>query len=62
MTAEQAHADLAEVVAGARLGRSTAEEITIFDSTGTGLQDLAAAAIAVEARVEGAGQVVDLGA
>ena len=63
MTAEQVHADLAEVVAGARPGRSTAEEITIFDSTGTALQDLAAA-IAVEerARAAGAGQVVDLGA
>ena len=63
MTAEQAHADLAEVVAGARPGRSTAEEITVFDSTGTGLQDLAAA-IAVEsrARAAGVGQVVDLGA
>lgn len=63
MTAEQVHADLAEVVAGARPGRSTAEEITIFDSTGTALQDLAAA-IAVEARARaaGVGQVVDLGA
>lgn len=63
MTAEQAHADLTEIVAGSRPGRSTAEEITIFDSTGTALQDLAAA-IAVEAlaRAAGAGQVVDLGA
>jgi alanine dehydrogenase len=62
MTAEQAHADLAEVVAGARPGRSTPEEITIFDSTGTALQDLAAA-IAVEARARaaGAGQLIDLG-
>lgn len=63
MTAEQVHAELAEVVAGARPGRSTAEEITIFDSTGTALQDLAAA-IVVEARARAAsiGQVVDLGA
>lgn len=63
MAAGQAHAELAEVVAGARPGRSTAEEITVFDSTGTALQDLAAA-IAVEARARatGAGQVVDLGA
>ncbi len=63
MTAEQAHADLAEIVAGSRPGRSTAEEITIFDSTGTALQDLAAA-IAVEARARaaGAGRVIDLGA
>ncbi len=63
MTAEQAHADLTEIVAGSRPGRSTAEEITIFDSTGTALQDLAAA-IAVEARARaaGIGLVIDLGA
>jgi alanine dehydrogenase len=63
MTAGQVHAELADVVAGARPGRSTAEEITVFDSTGTALQDLAAA-IAVEqrARAAGAGRVVDLGA
>ncbi len=63
MTTEQVHAELAEVVAGTRPGRSTPEEITIFDSTGTALQDLAAA-IAVEARARaaGAGRVVDLGA
>lgn len=44
-------------------GVRPAEEITIFDSTGTALQDLEAA-IAVEARARaaGAGQVVDLGA
>lgn len=63
MTTGHVHAELAEVVAGSKPGRSTAEEITIFDSTGTALQDLAAA-IAVErqARALGAGQVVDLGA
>ncbi len=63
MTAEQAHADLTEIVAGSRPGRSTGEEITIFDSTGTALQDLAAA-IAVEARARaaGIGLVIDLGA
>jgi alanine dehydrogenase len=63
MTVEQVHAELAEIVAGARPGRSTAGEITIFDSTGTALQDLAAA-IAVEkrARAAGAGRVVELGA
>src|SRR5918999_644956 len=48
MTTDQVHAEFAEIVAGARPGRSTPEEITIFDSTGTALQDLAAA-IAVEA-------------
>ncbi len=63
MTRGEVHAELADVVAGTRPGRSTAEEITIFDSTGTALQDLAAA-IVVEARARaaGAGRVVDLGA
>ena len=37
------HAELGQVIAGKRAGRSNAEEITIFDSTGTALQDLAAA-------------------
>jgi ornithine cyclodeaminase/alanine dehydrogenase-like protein (mu-crystallin family) len=37
------HAELGEVVAGKRPGRTRDDEITIFDSTGTGLQDVAAA-------------------
>src|SRR5262249_51760073 len=35
------HAELAEVVAGKKAGRTSQEEITIFDSTGTALQDAA---------------------
>jgi alanine dehydrogenase len=38
-------ATLGEVLAGLQPGRSTAEEIVIFDSTGTALQDVAAAVI-----------------
>jgi ornithine cyclodeaminase/alanine dehydrogenase-like protein (mu-crystallin family) len=38
-----AHAQLGEVLAGLRPGRTDAEEIFVFDSTGTGLQDVAAA-------------------
>jgi ornithine cyclodeaminase/alanine dehydrogenase-like protein (mu-crystallin family) len=38
------HAELAEVVAGTRPGRSSDEEILVFDSTGMALQDVAAAA------------------
>jgi alanine dehydrogenase len=37
------HAELGEVVAGLKSGRTGEAEITIFDSTGTGLQDVAAA-------------------
>jgi len=38
------HAELGEVVTGAKRGRSRGDEIIVFDSTGTGLQDVAAAA------------------
>lgn len=44
MTVEDVHADLAELLVGARPGRTSPEQIFIFDSTGTGLQDAAAAA------------------
>jgi alanine dehydrogenase len=42
------HAELSEVVSGARPGRIGDDEITIFDSTGTALQDVAAAAVVYE--------------
>jgi ornithine cyclodeaminase/alanine dehydrogenase-like protein (mu-crystallin family) len=38
------HAELGEIVAGRRPGRSTFDEITIFDSTGVAIQDVASAA------------------
>ena len=38
------HATLGEVVSGKRPGRTDAQAITLFDSTGMGLQDVAAAA------------------
>jgi alanine dehydrogenase len=49
MSRGDVHAQLGEVVAGTKPGRSRDDEITIFDSTGTGLQD-AAAALAVYRR------------
>ena len=48
MRREQVHAELGEVVAGRKPGRTSADEITIFDSTGTALQDVAAAAVVYE--------------
>ncbi|HEV2817753.1 MAG TPA: ornithine cyclodeaminase family protein [Allosphingosinicella sp.] len=48
MTQEAVHAELAGLVIGARPGRTSAEEITLFDSTGMGLQDVAAAAMIYE--------------
>lgn len=43
MTMEDVHAELAEVAAGLKPGRTSEEEVFVFDSTGTGLQDVAAA-------------------
>jgi alanine dehydrogenase len=48
MTREQVHAELADVVSGGRPGRTRADEITIFDSSGTALQDVAAAVAVYE--------------
>ena len=41
---DEVHGELAELVAGAKPGRTSEDEVTIFDSTGTALQDVAAAA------------------
>jgi ornithine cyclodeaminase/alanine dehydrogenase-like protein (mu-crystallin family) len=50
-------AELAEVVVGAKPGRQSREEIAVFDSTGTALEDVAAAAAVYEAAVRtGRGQ------
>lgn len=45
------HAELGEVVAGRKSGRTSADEVVVFDSTGTAFQDVAAAAIAFERAV-----------
>jgi alanine dehydrogenase len=45
---DDVYAELGEIVAGKKPGRTSAEEIIIFDSTGTALQDVAAAAVVYE--------------
>jgi ornithine cyclodeaminase/alanine dehydrogenase-like protein (mu-crystallin family) len=63
MTREQVHAELGEVVSGRRPGRTRSDEITIFDSSGTALQDVAAAmAVYEKARATGRGTEVVLDA
>ena len=63
MTREQVHAELADVVTGRRPGRTQDDEITIFDSSGTALQDVAAAVVVYEhARATGRGTDVTLDA
>ena len=53
---EAIHGELGEIIAGKRTGRTCAEEVIVFDSTGTALQDVAAAAAVYErARSTGAG-------
>ncbi len=51
---ENVHAELGEIVAGRKPGRTSDKEITIFDSTGIALQD-AAAAILVYDKAKSAG-------
>ena len=48
MIEEGVHAELVSLVTGDKPGRRNAEEITLFDSTGVGIQDVAAAARAYE--------------
>ena len=48
MGIEDIHAELGFIVTGKKPGRESDEEIIIFDSTGTALQDVAAAAIVYE--------------
>ena len=43
--------EIGAVVNGTHPGRTSPEEITLFDGTGVGLQDLAVAAAAVEAAI-----------
>ena len=57
MTLADVHASLAELVTGARPGRTDDAQITLFDSTGLGLQDAASAALVYErAMAQGLGQ------
>lgn len=57
----QAITPLGQVLIGAHPGRQQADEITLFDGTGVGLQDLAVAAVAVaRAREQGLGVEVQV--
>lgn len=48
MTKEDVHGELADIVLGRVAGRTSAEEIFVFDSTGTAIADLAAAELVYE--------------
>src|ERR1700730_1700699 len=59
ITKEDVHAELGEVIAGAKPGRTSFDEIIIFDSTGMALQDVMTAAVVYEkALSKGAGSLI----
>jgi alanine dehydrogenase len=56
VTKSHVHAELSQIIEGQKTGRENDEEIIVFDSTGTALQDVAAASIVYErAILKGAG-------
>ena len=61
MRTSDVRGELADVVSGRTVGRQSDDEVIIFDSTGTALQDVAVAALVYErALAAGAGFAVDL--
>ena len=59
--ADDIHATLGEILAGRKKGRTSDEEITLFDATGLAFQDLVAGALAVKlAAKQGVGTRVSL--
>jgi ornithine cyclodeaminase/alanine dehydrogenase-like protein (mu-crystallin family) len=57
---DAAHAELGAVIAGAAPGRAAADAVTIADLTGTGVQDTAIAALALDrAAASGTGAAFD---
>jgi len=61
ITADHIHAELGEIVAGARPGRQNDEEITLFKSNGLAIQDAATAKLVYDKAIEaGIGASVDL--
>jgi alanine dehydrogenase len=61
MRREDVHAELGDIVSGRRPARESASEVIIFDSTGTALEDVAAASLVYERALEaGAGSEISL--
>jgi alanine dehydrogenase len=60
MRQEDVHAELGEIILGRKPGRQFEDEIIVFDSTGTSLQDVASAAAVYEKALErGQGEAFD---
>jgi len=60
LTRDDVHAEIGRIVAGLKPGRESAEEITVFDSTGLAVQDVACAAHVYRALVENASARAEL--
>ena len=61
MTREDVYAELGEIVAGVKPGRTSPDETFVFDATGTAMQDVAASLLLIEAgRREGRGTELHL--
>jgi alanine dehydrogenase len=61
MTREHVHAELGELVSGARPGRADPAQITLYKSVGVAVQDAAAAAMVLDAaRKAGVGRTIEL--
>ncbi|SHH70430.1 ornithine cyclodeaminase family protein [Halobaculum gomorrense] len=57
---DHVHAELGEVVAGVEPGRTSADEVTVFDSGGTGIETVAAAHLLYEKAVDaGLGEPIE---
>jgi ornithine cyclodeaminase len=60
ITPEHIRAEIGEVANGSKVGRTSAEEVTLYKSLGIAPQDLAAAHFVLQrAREQGVGQVID---
>lgn len=63
ITAEQASTEIGDVIAGTASGRTSADDITLFNSVGLAIQDLAIGNLIVtKARERGVGLEIDLAA
>jgi ornithine cyclodeaminase/alanine dehydrogenase len=60
ITRDDVYGELGEVIAGLKSGRTSSDEIIIFDSTGMALQDVVTAAAVYEKAVkEGTGTLIN---
>jgi len=61
ITVKDIHAELCNIVVGKKPGRTSADEITVFDSTGLSLQDIATAALVFQRAQENSmGRIISL--